>query len=83
MSLRRMRTIPDALAEVLALDKHSAITPYCVRMLCKNKRVRCIYTGRKILVDLDDLIDFLNNAGFEDISHSREELSENSQENAD
>ena len=78
MSLRRMRTIPEALAEVLALDNHSAITPYYIRMLCKKKYVRCIYTGRKILVDLDDLIYFLNHAGFEDLQ-SNEKFSKSSQ----
>lgn len=78
MSLRRMRTIPEALAEVRALDEQTAITPYCIRMLCKGKRVRCIYTGRKILVDLDDLIRFLNGAEYEDIQNN-EKFSENSQ----
>ena len=65
MSLRRMRTILEALEEVKSLDPKTAVTPYCIRMLCKNKRVRCIYTGRKILVDLDDLIGYLNGGGYD------------------
>lgn len=60
MALHRMRTIPEALAEIRALDERSAVTPYCIRTLCKAGRVRCIYTGRKILVDLDSLLGFLN-----------------------
>ena len=60
MTLHRMRTIPEALAEIRALDERSAVTPYCIRTLCKAGRVRCIYTGRKILVDLDSLLAFLN-----------------------
>ncbi len=63
MALRRMRTIPEALAEIRALDEKTAVTPYCIRMLCRGNRVRCIYTGRKTLVDLDDLIEFLNSRG--------------------
>ena len=67
MTLRRMRTIPEALDEVRALDENSAISPYSVRMFCKNKQVRCIHTGRKILVDLDDLIRFLNTSGADEV----------------
>ncbi len=67
MAIHRMRTIPEALEEIRALDEKTAVTPYCIRTLCKGKRVRCIYTGRKILVDLDDLLRFLNDSAFEDI----------------
>ena len=70
MALHRMRTIPEALEEIRALDERSAISPYCLRMLCRGKHVRCIYTGRKILVDLDDLIRFLNNSEYIDIQES-------------
>lgn len=70
MALHRMRTIPEALEEIRVLDEKSAITPYCLRMLCRGKHVRCIYTGRKILVDLDDLIRFLNNSEYVDIQAS-------------
>ena len=67
MALRRMRTIPEALAEIRALDENTAVTPYRIRTLCNGRRVRCIYTGRKILVDLDDLIRFVNESGPENI----------------
>ena len=67
MALHRMRTIPEALEEIRALDEKTAVTPYCIRTLCKGKRVRCIYTGRKILVDLDDLLRYLNDSAFDDI----------------
>ncbi len=67
MALHRMRTIPEALAEIRALDEKTAVTPYCIRTLCNGKKVRCIYTGRKILVDLDDLIRFLNESGYENV----------------
>ena len=67
MALHRMRTIPEALEEIRTLDEKTAVTPYCIRTLCKGKRVRCIYTGRKILVDLDDLLRYLNDSAFDDI----------------
>ena len=59
MALHRMRTIPETLAAIRELDKESAVTPYCIRTLCKNGQVRCVFTGRKILVDLDDMFRYL------------------------
>ena len=60
MSIHRMRTIPEALTEIRAIDEGSAITPYCIRTLCKSGKVKCVFTGRKILVDLDDLFSYIN-----------------------
>ncbi len=78
MALRRMRTIPDALAELKALDENTAISPYCIRTLCNNRRVRCIYTGRKILVDLDDLIRFVNESDYENVQDENPEKTDQS-----
>ena len=59
MAIHRMRTVQEALTEIQAADAGTAITANCIRTLCKNKQVRCIYTGNKILVDMDDLLAFL------------------------
>ena len=69
MALHRMRTIPEALAVIRALDEQSAVTPYCIRTLCKTGKVKCVFTGRKILVDLDDLFGFINSDVQEDTCH--------------
>ena len=71
MALHRMRTIPEALAEIRALDEQSAVTPYCIRTLCKTGKVKCVFTGRKILVDLDDLFGFINSDVQEDTCHEK------------
>ncbi len=42
------------------MDPGSTLTWYTVRKLCKNKKIRNVEAGNKLLVDLDDLIDFLN-----------------------
>lgn len=60
MALHRMRTIPETLTAIREIDAESAITPYCIRTLCKNGKVKCVFTGRKILVDLDDLFRYIN-----------------------
>lgn len=60
MSIPRMRTITEALAEIKMADAGSAVTANCIRTLCKNGQVRCIYTGSKTLLDLDDLFVVIN-----------------------
>ena len=60
MSIPRMRTITEALAEIKMADAGSAVTANCIRTLCKNGQVRCIYTGSKTLLNLDDLFAVIN-----------------------
>lgn len=56
MAIHRMRTVQEALEEIQKADAESAVTANCIRTLCKNGEIRCIHTGKKILVDLDDLL---------------------------
>lgn len=55
-----MRTIIESVKEIKAMDEKSAVTTNCVRSLCKSGKVRCVFTGKKILVDLDDLFRYFN-----------------------
>ena len=58
MTIPRMRTLNETMAEIKAIDKKTAVTPNCIRTLCKSGKVRCVFTGKKLLVDLDDLFKF-------------------------
>ena len=58
MTMPRMRTLNETLAEIKSIDAKSAVTPNCIRTLCKSGKVRCVFTGKKLLVDLDDLFKF-------------------------
>lgn len=60
MTLHRMRTIGESVAEIKKLDAQSAVTANCIRTLCNEGKVHCVFTGKKILVDLDSLIEFLS-----------------------
>lgn len=60
MVLHRMRTIAEAVSEIFELDAGSAITAHCIRNLCNNGIVKCFYTGKKILVDMESLYDLIN-----------------------
>ena len=60
MALHRMRTVDESVAEIKALDAKSAVTSNCVRTLCKDGKAHCVFTGKKILVDLDALLQYLS-----------------------
>lgn len=60
MTIHRMRTINESVAIIKEMDEQSAITANCIRTLCKEGKVHCVFTGKKILVDLDVLIAFLS-----------------------
>ena len=52
MQIHRMRTVSESVNELKALDEKCAVTTNCVRNLCKEGKVRCVFSGKKILVDL-------------------------------
>ena len=41
-------------------DGMTAVTPNCIRTLCKSGKIRCVFTGKKLLVDLDDLFKYFS-----------------------
>jgi hypothetical protein len=55
-----MRTVAEAVAELRAEDPGTAVTPYFVRQAIASGRLPAIKAGRKILVSLDILADFLS-----------------------
>ena len=58
--LHRMRTVSESVAEIKEIDAKSAVTANCIRPLCKDGKVHCVFTGKKILVDLDALLKYLS-----------------------
>ena len=61
MALPRMRTIKELVEEIKRMDSSTAITEYYVRDLVTNKKIPCVRAGRKILVNLDMFIEYLQN----------------------
>ena len=53
-SLPKMLTIRQ-------VAKTGILSEYCLRLMEKQGRLPCIYSGKKCLVNLDRLIDQLNN----------------------
>lgn len=62
MTIPRMRTLTETMAEIKTLDPKTAVTPNCVRTLCKSGKIRCVFTGKKLLVDLDDLFKYFGSS---------------------
>lgn len=60
MAVHRMRTISEARDYIRKEDPETAVTANSIRTLCKEGIVNCVFSGKKILVDLDSLLEFLS-----------------------
>ena len=58
--LPRMRTMPEAIAELRAIDPGTAMTPHALRMLVLSGAIPCVHVGAKRLINLDVLLDYLS-----------------------
>lgn len=58
----RLRTINTCLLELKKLDPETPVSLWLIRKLSQDGCVRKIMSGNKTLVDLDDLIRYLNEA---------------------
>lgn len=61
MPLPRMRGINEAIAEIRAEDKNSAITPHYLRKLVKSNAIPVVRAGSKYLINMDALENYLQN----------------------
>lgn len=55
----RMRTVNEAAQEIKAIDPHTAMTPYHIRRLCLTGILPTVKAGKKILFNLDTLIEYM------------------------
>ena len=56
MKIYRMRTIFEAIELIKEQDPNTAVAPYTIRMLAKTKQIRSFYTGKKLIINFDDLL---------------------------
>ena len=59
--LPRMRTVRDAALELKRMDPNTDVTEYHIRQLAVNNVIPRIMAGKKYLINLDALIDYLAN----------------------
>lgn len=60
-NIPRMRTVTEAAQELKTLDPHTAMTPYHIRRLCLDGVLPTVKAGKKILLNLDTLIEYMQN----------------------
>ena len=58
--IARMRGIREAIAILKQTDFNTAMTYGFIRKLCDNGQLKSIQAGRKILINLDELLNFLS-----------------------
>lgn len=56
----RIRTVRDAIALLKQTDGQTAVTYYFIRKLCDNGTIKSIRAGKKILINYDELLSYLN-----------------------
>lgn len=64
-AIPRMRTVKEAAQEIKAIDPHTAMTPYHIRRLCLTGILPTVKTGKKILFNLDTLIEYMQDPSAE------------------
>ena len=57
--MQRMRTVPEAFAEIKADDENTALTLYGLQTLIKRGTIPSVNIGRKRLVNMAVLSDYL------------------------
>ncbi len=60
--LARMRTINESLTLIKEADPESAITYNFIRKLVQGNKIRFFLSGKKIILNFDDLMEILTNA---------------------
>ena len=61
----RMRTVHEAALELKKLDAGTAVTEYHIRQLAINNIIPRVKAGKKYLINLDALIEYLANPEME------------------
>lgn len=59
----RMRTIKECMEELRQIDPNTAIREYFIRDLVNSNVIPTVHAGRKILINFDGLLQYLNNPG--------------------
>lgn len=55
----RYRTINATIKELKEIDPNTCISTYFIRCLCNSKKVLSLTAGNKVLVNFDDLLNYL------------------------
>ena len=68
----RMRTIQQCAAYFKEQDPGTSVGEWCIRQMVNQGEIPVVRSGRKILVNLDTLIEYLSGEETEDGKHDNE-----------
>lgn len=74
MTLPRMRTIKEVVKEMREIDPKTAVREYYVRELVNNNKIAYVRAGRKILVNFDAFLEYLQKPVSIDVNSSSMEI---------
>lgn len=60
MSIPRMRTAPEAIAEIKSIDPNTAFTLRALRRMMNTGEIPVVTVNSKRLINLDNLFDYLS-----------------------
>lgn len=63
MNFAKMRTINESVALIKQADPESAITYNFIRSLIKEGKIRYFQSGKKVILNFDDLIEVISIQG--------------------
>lgn len=63
INLARMRTLDECYKEIKQMDENTAISKYYIRTLALSGKIPVVMCGRKRLINLDGLIEYLSRSG--------------------
>lgn len=58
--MARMRTVNQAFEHIKAIDPETSISLYAIRCVAKTGDIKTVYLNKKILLDLDGLLDYFH-----------------------
>ena len=61
LPLPRMRLLKEAATEIKKIDPNTAVTTYFIRQLAIEGKIKSVMAGRKRLINLDSLLEYLDN----------------------
>lgn len=65
--MSRLRTLTDTYKYIKETDAGTAVTPNALRRMVVSGRIPCVKVGKKYLIDLDMLFEFLKGSRPEDV----------------
>lgn len=76
-TIPRMRTVKEAAAELKELDPHTALSEWRIRELALSGVLPRVQAGKKLLINLDTLIEYLNDPAAEKFQHAQHITTQN------